>query len=128
VNAPPPQPWDPSVDPFPGGFHSQIVRTTAYPKEAVSSAALWNPQFRKALAGTVLPNYELITTQWPAQPTNPTDPNGAPFPIYAANATMETYVQGNVPQASSSCMACHGNATTMTGRESDFSFVLEKAH
>lgn len=128
VNKQPKQPWDPSVDPYPGGFHSQIVRTTKYPAEAMRSAALWNGQFQPALAGTVLPNYELITTQWPTDAKNKTDPNGVPFPVFAANSTMETYVQGNVPQASSSCMACHGNAAAMSGRESDFSFVLEKAH
>jgi hypothetical protein len=128
VNAQPPQPWNASVDPFPNGFHSQIVRTTRYPVEEVRSAALWNPQFRGAISGTVWQNYELITTQWPTDGQNKTDPNGVPFPVFAANATMETYVQGNVPQASSSCMACHGNATSMTGKPSDFSFVLEKAH
>ncbi len=127
VNAPPPQPWNPSVQPFPNDFHSQIVRTTKYPAEAVRSAALWNPQFQAALQGSVLANYELITTQWPTDPTSKTDPNGAPFPLFAANSTMETYVQGNVPQASSSCMSCHGNATGASGKESDFSFVLEKA-
>lgn len=128
INKQPPQPWNASIDPFPDGFHSQIVRTTKYPPEALRSAALWNDQFQPALKGSVLANYELITTQWPTDAKNPTDPNGAPFPVYAANTTMETYVQGNVPQASSSCMACHGNATTTTGKESDFSFVLEKAH
>jgi hypothetical protein len=127
VNKQPPQPWNPSIQPFPKDFHSQVVRTTQYPREAVRSAALWNPQFQAALKGNVLANYELITTQWPTLPTSKTDPNGAPFPLFAANTTMETYVQGNVPQASSSCMACHGNATDTAGKPSDFSFVLEKA-
>lgn len=127
VNRQPPQPWNPAVQPFPGGFRSQIVRTTKYPPQAVRSANRWNPQFQAALAGSVLANYQLVTTQWPTAPTDATDPNGAPFPLFAANATMETYVQGNVPQASSSCMACHGNATATNGQVSDFSFVLEKA-
>lgn len=127
VNRQPPQPWNAAIQPFPNDFHSQIVRATQYPAQAIKSAARWNPQFKAALKGTVLSNYELITTQWPTQPTNPTDPNGSPFPLFSANATMETYVQGNVPQASASCMACHGNATGASGKESDFSFVLEKA-
>lgn len=127
-NRQPPQPWDPSVDPFPGGFRSQIVRGTTYPAVALDSAAMWNEQFRAAIQGTVWQNYQLITTQWPTDATNKTDPNGVPFPVFAANVTMETYVQGNVPQASSSCMSCHGNATTTSGRPSDFSFVLEKAN
>ncbi len=128
VNQQPPQPWNASAPPTPGGFRSQIVRATTYPASALRSAALWNGQFRPALNGSVWQNYELITTQWPTDGANKIDPNGVPFPVYAANATMETYVQGNVPQASSSCMACHGNATSVTGKASDFSFVLEKAH
>jgi hypothetical protein len=126
-NAQPPQPWNPSVQPFPNGFHSQIVRATRYEDVALKSAALWNAQFQAAVKNTVWQNYHLITTQWPTDAQNPTDPDGAPFPLYAANTTMETYVQGNVPQGSSTCMGCHGNATSMTGKSSDFSFVLEKA-
>jgi hypothetical protein len=127
-NAQPPQPWNPSVEPFPNGFRSQIVRATKYEDVALQSAAMWNAQFQTAMKGTVWENYHLITTQWPTDAANPTDPDGAPFPLFAANTTMETYVQGNVPQASSTCMGCHGNATSMTGKQSDFSFVLEKAH
>ena len=103
------------------------MRATKYPDQAIRSAARWNPQFRAALKGSVLANYELVTTQWPTDPTNKTDPSGSPFPLFAANTTMETYVQGNVPQASSSCMACHNNATATNGKVSDFSFLLEKA-
>lgn len=127
VNRQPPQPWNASAPPASNSFHSQIVRTTTYPDEATHSAARWNPQFQAALKGSVLVNYELVTTQWPTAPQSGSDPNGAPFPLFAANTTMETYVQGNVPQASSSCMACHGNATTTNGKPADFSFVLEKA-
>jgi hypothetical protein len=127
-NAQPPQPWNPSVEPFPNGFRSQIVRATRYEDIALQSAGMWNAQFQAAMKGTVWENYHLITTQWPTDAANPTDPDGAPFPLFAANTTMETYVQGNVPQASSTCMGCHGNATSMTGKPSDFSFVLEKAY
>ena len=127
-NRQPPQPWNPSADPFPKGFRSQIVRSTKYPSIATKSAAMWNQQFHRAIPAGVWQNYRLITTQWPTDSTNKTDPDGVPFPVFAANTTMETYVQGNVPQASSSCMSCHGNATGTAGRPSDFSFVLEKAN
>ena len=43
---------------------------------------------------------------------NPIDPTGVPAPTYLSNTTLETYSQGTTPLASSSCMACHGNATT----------------
>ena len=111
------------------------MRTTTYPKEALDSAGRWNSQFQAALGNSVLANYKLVTTQWPTDAKSKTDPSGAPFPLFAANSTMETYVQAtrsgsgwiNTPQATSSCMACHNNATTTDGKESDFSFVLEKA-
>ena len=34
----------------------------------------------------------------------------SPAPTFLANSTLETYSQGDVPLASSSCIACHGNA------------------
>ena len=64
----------------------------------------------------------------------------APAPPYLANSTLETYTQGTTPLASSSCMACHANATSFQPRpatgeasrspfnQSDFTFTLEKAH
>jgi hypothetical protein len=81
------------------------------------------------LKGTVWENYMLITTQWPSDAKSKTDCNGAPTPTYLANTTLETYSQGRVPLASSSCMACHGNATTrhVPATASDFTFILEKA-
>jgi hypothetical protein len=65
--------------------------------------------------------------------------NCAPAPTFLANSTLETYSQGDVPLASSSCMACHGNATSYqlpSGanqpaakffNQTDFTFMLEKA-
>jgi hypothetical protein len=99
-------------------------------------------------------NYMLIGTQWPSDfpcvqrhsaTGNPApqtdfekepDMNCAPAPTYLANTTLETFSQGVVPQASSSCMGCHGNATTYQRprdpnvrlfNQSDFTFILEKA-
>jgi hypothetical protein len=60
----------------------------------------------------------------------------APAPTYLANTTLETFSQGVVPQASSSCMGCHGNASSFQRsqnpnirlfNQSDFTFILEKA-
>jgi hypothetical protein len=59
--------------------------------------------------------------------------------MFMANSTLETYSQGAVPQASSSCIGCHGNAVGFQTRpanpkpgeiylnQSDFTFMLEKA-
>ena len=63
----------------------------------------------------------------------------SPAPTFMANSTLETYSQGDVPQASSSCIGCHGNAVsfqrhpsnpkpgTIHLNQSDFTFMLEKA-
>ena len=108
----------------------------------------------------------LLSTQWPSDfecarktvhkpPSEPLpdtdfekepDMNCAPAPTFLANSTLETYSQGEVPLASSSCMACHGNATSYQSplpaadqfgpdgkpkakffNQTDFTFMLEKA-
>jgi hypothetical protein len=176
ANETPPRPWDPEPDSklkfrLRGDgkvlFNSQIVRKIPL-SEATNSI---NAKFQAILGNTVWKNYMLIGTQWPSgfpctadqsllkdapapftdfdkQP----DMNCAPAPTFLANSTLETFSQGNVPQASSSCMACHGNATSYLRRqrdvrnptdataakdaedpkrmfmsESDFTFMLEKA-
>jgi hypothetical protein len=119
-----------------------------------------NSQFQSILKGTVWENYMLLSTQWPSdfrcaakQVSDPKpelapntdlekepDMNCAPAPTFLANSTLETYSQGGVPLASSSCMACHGNATSyqLPARDAnqaaakffnqtDFTFMLEKA-
>jgi hypothetical protein len=130
VNDVPQQPWDP--DPslkFATSYRSQVVRTKMLPTLVVNEVADLNRQFRALLKGTVWENYMLLATQWPSDHANKTDPNGAPAPTFLANTTLETYSQGRVPLASSSCMACHGNATTqhVPATVSDFTFILEKA-
>ena len=129
-NQTPPQPWDPPATlHFPTDFRSQVVRVNSLPPEVTDEVADLNRQFRAILKGTVWENYELITTQWPTDAKSRVDPTGAPAPTYLANTTLETYSQGSVPLASSSCMACHGNATTQhdPATASDFTFILEKA-
>ncbi len=111
------------------------------------------------LKGTVWENYMLLSTQWPSLFTgctslhslNPAQPlpgtdfqkqpdmTCSPAPTYFANSTLETYSQGEIPLASSSCIACHGNAVSFQTsasnpkpgevrlNQSDFTFMLEKA-
>lgn len=123
VNQPPPRPWNPGVQPFAHGFTSQITRVTPITPAVMKL----NASYQGLLAGTVWNNYQLISTQWPTDPGSATNPNGVPAPVFLANTTMETYIQGTTPQASSSCMACHGNAAATSGRTSDFTFILERA-
>src|SRR5262249_54310082 len=58
------------------------------------------------------------------------DPTCAPAPTYLANTPLETYSQDKIPLASSSCMACHGQATTqhVPATASDYDSILEQAH
>ena len=161
VNATPPRPWDP--DPalrlkFKNSkFKSQIVREIPL----TDAAKNMNKIFHSMLRGTVWEHYMLISTQWPsafgctslhskdsAVPAPDTDflkqpdMNCSPAPTFLANSTLETYSQGDIPLASSSCIACHGNAVSFQTNprpgevpnpaqlhlnQSDFTFMLEKA-
>jgi hypothetical protein len=156
VNQTPPRPWDPQPSlglKFHAPFKSQIVRTVPLTDDTKKM----NRQFQGILKGTVWENYMLLSTQWPsdfncarkvapdARPEldpntdveKEPDMNCAPAPTFLANSTLETYSQGSVPLASSSCMACHGNATSYQlpsanpnakfFNQSDFTFILEKA-
>jgi hypothetical protein len=162
-NATPPRPWDPKPalelkfrkD---DSFRSQIVRETPL----TDAAKNMNKIFQSMLQNSVWKNYMLISTQWPSavactslhsQRTDSPAPRTdflkqpdmtcSPAPTFLANSTLETYSQadseGDVPLASSSCIACHGNAVGFqTGpstpksseihlNQSDFTFMLEKA-
>jgi hypothetical protein len=123
VNVPPARPWNPNVEPFPDKFRSQIVRVIP----VTDAAAKLNEQFQSILTGMVWTNYQLISTQWPTDATNATDPTGKPAPQFLANTTMETYIQGSVPITSSTCIDCHNNAADTQGHFSDFTYILERA-
>jgi len=146
VNDTPPQPWDPDTSlTFKGPYRSQVVRTRMLPGPVIDEVAKLNAAFQGLVKGTVWENYMLLTTQWPSSFNcvqevqklenagkdlmTVVDPTCAPAPTYLANTTLETYSQGKIPLASSSCMACHGNATTqhVPATASDFTFILEKA-
>jgi hypothetical protein len=136
----PPRPWDPPTSlQFPTKFRSQVVRINMVPAPVLAEVAKLNKSFQGILKGSVWENYMLLTTQWPSDFASKTDPTGAPAPIYLANSTLETFSQGTIPLASSSCMACHGNAVSFQPdragtfpdnkgfSQSDFTFILEKA-
>jgi hypothetical protein len=125
VNQTPPFPWEPGKELkfHDAKFKSQITRAIPLTRDVREL----NKSFQALLKGTVWANYQLIITQWPSDATNKIDRTGVPAPTYLANTTLETYSQGSIPLASSSCMACHNNATTHAGSPSDFTFTLEKA-
>ena len=91
-----------------------------------------NNAYRKALAGTVWTNYQLVITQWPTNPTQfktkeaqgvyPQDA-GSPFPVNnAVNTALETFFQSQsdaVGAGGNSCMQCN-----YTAGIADFSWSL----
>lgn len=134
VNQPPPRPWNPAVKAAP----SQIVREVPLTDATKALNSTYQGLLRTVNPNSVWANYELISTQWPSAAPKPdcqisaTNPLGSPAPSFLANATLETFIQGTVPQASSSCMACHGNAATHVTESprttfADFTYLLERA-
>jgi hypothetical protein len=133
-NQVPPRPWDPTKI---SSFHSQVVRMNMFKGNefAFTSAAERNADALKLLLGvsasSVWQNYELISTMWPTNTgtcqANPGDPLGTPAPSFLANTTLETYIQGMVPNVSSNCIECHNNATMTTPVPSDFTYILQRA-
>jgi hypothetical protein len=134
-NQVPPRPWNPTQK---SSFHAQVVRIDSFKGNefAPQSAAARNAEALPLLASvnpkSVWQNYELISTQWPTNPggpcaAKPGDQLGTPAPIYLANTTLETYIQGMARNVSSSCIECHNNAATTSQVPSDFTYVLQRA-
>jgi hypothetical protein len=133
-NAVPPRPWNPTKV---SSFHSQVVRMNMFKGNefAFESAKARNADALKLLLGvsssSVWQNYELISTMWPTNTGTcqavPSDPLGTPAPNFLANTTLETYIQGMVPNVSSNCIECHNNATMTTPVPSDFTYILQRA-
>ncbi len=137
LNTPPPRPWDPNTV-EPPDRRTQVMRMIPI---TPATKAL-NAQFQAALRAAGKPgkpsvwaNYQLISTQWPTNPSkkcdvlaaHPFNRIGTPAPQFLGNSTLETYIQGRVPNVSSSCMECHANATTTQAAFSDFTYILERA-
>lgn len=120
VNVQPPQPWNPNQK----GTPVQIIRETPISEETQAINNSWHDALATVNPQSVWLNYQLVSTQWPTRTNNPADPSGNPAPQFLANTTLETYIQGNTPNVSSSCILCHNNATDTTGSFSDFTFTL----
>lgn len=124
INEPPARPWNPANPHTPP---SQIERVIPITDDAKALNAAYHAALAAAVPNSVWLNYELVSTQWPTNAKSPTDPTGVPAPSFLANTTLETYIQGEVKQTSSSCMACHNNATDTSGQFSDFTYLLQRA-
>ncbi len=133
-NKVPPRPWIPTKV---SAFRSQVVRMNMFKGNefAFTSADARNAEALKLLLGvnskSVWQYYELISTMWPTNAGKcaavPGDPLGTPAPNFLANTTLETYIQGMVPNVSSNCIECHNNATMTNAKPSDFTYILQRA-
>jgi hypothetical protein len=124
VNEPPARPWNPAT---PHSTPSQVERVIPIDDDAKKLNKKYQDAFRSIVKNSVWANYELVSTQWPTDAKNVSDPTGKPAPTFLANTTLETYIQGRTPQTSSSCIACHNNASTTAGTFSDFTYLLQRA-
>lgn len=100
---------------------------TPNPLDRVTPLAATTEQINSAaqltLSNTLYKYYQLVTTQRPLMPDNPSNPLGQPTPALSANVTMESYIQPN-----SSCMNCHSMATPVnSAMKSDFSYLFKFA-
>lgn len=131
INNAPAHPWNPSR---PGQIPSQIVRLTPIFEGTQALNDAYHAKLIAVNPKSVWQYYELVGTQWPVHPEQ--SQNGDPFPVYMANATLESYIQGvvkdnkvsYVPGVTSSCIGCHNGATSLSGRTSDFTYLLKTAY
>jgi hypothetical protein len=107
----------------------QVVRLTPIPQESQGLNAQFQAALRAWNPKNVWQYYQLVSTQWPANPPD-TKNFGDPAPPFLANTTLETYFQGPSPAHPSaenpphSCLGCHG----MFAQQLDFMFQLNKAY
>lgn len=125
LNKPPVQPWNAGIK---GQIPTQVNRVIPIDSGTQELNAYYKSLLIAVNPKSVWQYYELVGTQWPTDGQSKTDNTGVPFPTYLANSTLETYDQGTTPEVSSSCIGCHNAATSMSGRTSDFTFLLKTAN
>ena len=134
INTPPKRPWNPNKI-EPEDRRPQIVRMLPIDAATQKLNASWQAKMREINPESVWQYYELVSTQWPTQPAKdcdveasaPTNMSGTPAPQFLGNTTLESYIQGKVPNVSSSCIECHLNAVTTSSTFSDFTYLLQRA-
>ncbi|MGB7287327.1 MAG: hypothetical protein WBC71_10385 [Salaquimonas sp.] len=120
----PQTPWDPTR---PNQIPVQATRIIPIDPNTKSMSSDFQTALKSVNQNSVWANYILVGTQYPQVPGDATDDTGQPFPEFLANATMETFLQGQTPPVSSNCIGCHLRATTSVSSEStDFAYILSR--
>jgi len=106
----------------------QVLRITAIPPDKVALNAQYHQALTSINSKNVWQYYDLVDTQWPAEPSK--KPLGNPIPAFLANSVLETFFQGPTVGPISSknpphgCINCHGTY----GLDKDFVFQLNDAY
>jgi hypothetical protein len=106
----------------------QVLRVTPIDEATRGLNAQYQAALRKWNPKNVWQYYQLVSTQWPAKPSDIAK-FGDPRPAFLANAVIETFFQGPTSGTPSkdnpphSCLDCHG----MFAGGKDFMFQLHKA-
>jgi hypothetical protein len=117
-----PNPWPPPASPT----MVNVIRLTPINQSTAST----NKQYQSALQAKGGPwqYYQLVMTQWPKQPSQPTLPGTPPntFPgtgatTAFANVALETFDQGTIFKG---CMACHNIVAHEPTQSTDFLWSL----
>jgi hypothetical protein len=111
----------------------QVLRVTPIADTVAPLNTQFQTVLRQSNAKNVWQYYQLVFTQWPADPKN-TQKFGEPQPPFLANTVIETYFQGPSPTNPTakdpphSCMDCHGMFAQQAPAQKDFVFQLFKAN
>ena len=97
----------------------QIVRCWNLMEGTRAVNAVWQAR----LAGSVLHNYMLVSSQWRGANSGHFFPHGE-LPRFLTNTTVETFAQIDLQ---GTCLGCHTAARTATGADSNFTFLLGAA-
>ncbi len=95
---------------------TQVVRCWEVFEGTREMNELWQGELRD----TPLSHYQLISTQWRGADKSPMFEHGE-VPRFLTNTTMETYLQF---ADEGTCLGCHADATTTTGEDANFTFLL----
>lgn len=104
-----------------GQYGTQVGRIYPVRASTVAVTEQWHQQLK--ISRSVWQYYHLVGSQWASEENGKATVG---IPLRQANTVVETYLQrlDTVSGLSGSCVSCHAIATTSTGKNANFSFLL----